>query len=612
MTTLRNGNDAYVAESTPSRNYSNSVNLVCKTGAGTQFQSYIYFALPPATYHQGVTILDAKLKLYLVSPETATHTINVRRITTLSWLLSTINWSNKPVSTTTNQATVVMSGTSAVGRELVFDVTAMMQVVSDGGAYGGFHIVNDINDYLYLGSTQHATYKPVLEITWSDDPIAPSTLSPSGNRAVALAKPVLRFDFTDVAGSTQLQSVQVQINATNVWTAPSFDSGTVATTTPQLDLATTAYAGLTAGSSTWWRVRVQDGAGLWSDWSNGAQFQRQNKSTLTITNPPVSGLITEPTPPITWTFGGTQTAWQVYVTPANATSSILYNTGKVAGTALAHTLPDGVLKDDSSYTLFLRVWDNVSREATPGDTAWVEASRNFTYSYDAATAAVTSLAATDLTPVPGVTLTWSRSTAPDSFAIRRDGKIIASNLLPGTLSTGGTNYAYTDRAADPRKAVTWRVDAIVNGKTSNASPTVTKTLNPIGTWLQDPSRGIAVRLLGREPGTWAMGETAATYNPIGGTKGVRVTQSLRGFEGSVQGTIMAGAGISSTVAQQVTDFLALKATAGRIYLLTPTGSDFTITVVCGNMVAAPVPSPAMQRAVSFDFWATEAPFTAVL
>lgn len=595
MAILQNGNDTYVNSSSPSLNYSGSTQLVVK-GAGTAlFYSYIYFARP---FPLGATILSATLRLYQVSAETVTHTVTVRRLTSLGWSLSGTNYNNRPASTTTGQVAVTKAFATPIGTEWAFDLTTMMQLVADGTAWAGLQILNNIDDYLYLGSTQHPTYKPVLEVTWSDAPDMPTSLSPSGNRAVSLAKPTLRFDFTDVSGSTQLANVQVQVNATNVWTAPTFDSGTVAATVPQLDLTTTAYAGLAVAASTWWRVRVQDGAGLWSPWSVGAQFQRQNDGTLTITNPPVSGLITEPTPPITWTFTGTtQAAWQVYITPAASTSTILHNTGKVAGTALSYTLPAGVLKDDSSYMVFVRVWDTVSREATPGDTAWVEASRAFTYSYDATVAVVTSLASTDLAPVPGVTLTWARATAPDSFAIRRNGVIIASNLLPGTLSTGGTNYAYTDRAGDPYKANTWRVDAIVNGKTSQSSPTVTRTLRPSGIWLQDPARGIAVRLLGRDAGTWTMGEVAETYTPVGGTKGVRVTQALRGYEGSISGMIVAGA---TSVAQQVADLMLLKQSPGQPYLLTT--SDFTISVVIGNVVAAPIPLPDQQKAVSFDFW----------
>ena len=65
-----------------------------------------------------------------------------------------------------------------------------------------------------------------------------------------------------------MQSIQVQTNATDVWTAPTFDSGTVASSTPELDLNTTSYAALTDGQVIYWRVRVQDMAGLWSLWSD--------------------------------------------------------------------------------------------------------------------------------------------------------------------------------------------------------------------------------------------------------------------------------------------------------------------------------------------------------
>ena len=602
---LRNGNDTYVAESTPSKNYSNSTQIVVKAGAGSQFYSYLYFVRP---FPLGATILSATLKLYQISPETATHTVTAK-VLTQPWYQSQTTWNQKPTSTTTGQVSVTKAFATPIGTEWAFDVTAVMQSVSDGLIWRGWQIITNLDDFLYLGSTQHATYKPVLEIEWSDVPDAPTTLSPSGNRAVSVAKPVLRFDFTDVSGDTSLTGVQVQINATDVWTAPSFDSGTVLTSVPELDLNTTAYAGLPVAASTYWRVRVQDGAGLWSDWSAGAQFQRQSKGTLTITNPPVSGLISEPTPPITWTFTGTtQAAWQIFITPTAQSSTILYNTGKVSGTAVSHTLPAGILVDDSSYTLTLRVWDTISRESTPGDTAWVEASRDFTYDYDATVNPVTSLVATDLAPAPGVTLTWDRATAPDSFLVRRDGVIIAADLLPGDLLVSGTTYTYTDRGADPHKAITWSVDAVVNGKTSADSPTVTMTLDTVGIWLQYPDQDIAVMLRGADPGTWAMGEAASNYAPVSGTRVLRVTQGLRGFEGSITGTIRTDD--TGTVEEYEQDLYTIKARPGWAYLLTL--SNITIPAVIGNMVIAPTDNRG-YKTVSFDFWQShDLPFSAIL
>lgn len=599
-TILRNATDSYVVAGVPSANYS-SVNTILTKAAGTgsEVRGLIYF---PRVFPLGATILSATLRLYQAGAESVSHTIKLQRLTA-TWSLSAVNWNNQPASTATGEVSLTKAG-AASGTEWAWDITALMQTVSAGGAWFGFKIISLTDEYLGFWSAQ-STLKPVLEVVWSDNPDKPTTLSPAGNRAVSVAKPVLRFDFTDVSGDTSLQAVQVQINPTNAWTAPAFDSGVVAATEPQLDLNTTAYAGLAAAASTYWRVRVQDGAGLFSDWSDGAQFQRQTQGTLAISNPPVSGLISEPTPPIVWALTGrTQNAWQVFITPSTDGSLVIHNTGKRAGTATSYTLPAGVLTDDSSYTVYVRTWDTISREATPNDTAWVQASRAFTYNYDPTVTGVTSLAVTDLAPAPAATLTWSRATAPDSFIIRRNGIIIASGLTPAQLTTGGTNYAYTDRGANPNQAVTWSVQAVVGVKTSATNPTVTATLKTIGIWLQDPTRNISVQLEGDDPGDWGMEEQATTHSPLGSTQSIRITQALGGYKGTIRGRITTTSGTS--LAAQEADMWALKANAGQKYTLAL--SNISIPVVIGNVVIAPQ-DDLRTKAVSFDFWqAGQLPF----
>jgi hypothetical protein len=601
--TISNANDTYIVAGIPAANYSGATSILTKSaGTGSEVRGLVYFSRP---FPLGVTIVSATLKLYQVGSEAGSHTLKFQRIT-VGWNISSVTWNNQPTSTATGEITKTQ-GAGADGAEWSVDVTAHMQLVSDGSAWGGWKISSTTDDYLSFYSSQAPTRKPVLEVVYSDKPQAPSTLSPSGNRAVSVAKPILRFDFTDEAGNTNLQAVQVQINATNVWTSPSFDSGTVATSDAQLDLTATAYAGLADGSSTWWRVRVQDGSGQWSDYSLGAQFQRQSKGTLTITNPPVSGLISEPTPPITWTFTGrTQSAYQVYVV---RDGEYVYNTGKITGTALSRTLPDGILKDDLSYTVYVAVWDTISRESTPNDPPYVLQTRAFVYDYDATVNPVTSLAATDLAPFPGATLTWSRATAPDTFLVRRDGVIVASNLTPGSLSTGGTNYAYTDRGVPPRRPVTWRVEAVVNGKTSASNPSVVKTLQPVGMWLSDPSRSIYIQIIGDDPGTWEMGEASAAYTPVGATRATLITQALRGFEGTLAGRLRARSG--ATLAQQEADVYRLKSTPGQVYYLTL--SNLAFPVVISNLSLSPLDSPEADKQISFKFWQSGSlPFTAAL
>jgi hypothetical protein len=607
--TLRNPNDTYVVATIPAGNYSDRTTILTKSaGTGGEVRSLIWF--PKPNIPLGAQVVSATLRLYQAGAEAGSHTVKLQKITALSWLISKVTWANKPTTTATGEVSVTL-GAGAAGREWAFDVTAHIQAAVDGGVWSGWTLVSTTDEYLYFHSAQAVDLKPVLEVVWSDAPEAPATMAPSSNRAVSVAKPVLRFNFTDIVGNTALQAVQVQIDAANNFTSGiDFDSGTVVTSSPELDLSTTAYAGLAADASTWWRARVQDAAGVWSDWSASAQFQRKTKGTLAFTNPPVSGLITEPTPPIIWSLTGrTQRAWQVFITPSTDNTLVLHNTGKVSNTDTSYTLPAGVIKDDQSYNVHLRVWDTIDREGTPSDQAYTYTVRTFTYDYDATVAPVTSLAVTDQSPVPAALLTWSRSTAPDSFVVRRNGVVVAANLDPAELSTGGTGYAYTDRGADPNKSVTWSVHAIVNGKTSTPNPTVSTTLRPVGIWLSDPARGIYVQLLDQDEGNWSMGEVATSYMPVGGSRAIRVTQALRGFEGNISGRIMTTS--TGTVDAKAAALWDLKETPGRSYVLTL--SDLTIPVVIGNLVVQPLPLKEIVKRVAFDFWQVDdLPFRAVL
>jgi hypothetical protein len=604
----RSAVDTFVTAVFPSANYQQSSQIAIRTGgAGTSY-GLLYM---PGGFPRGAVIVSATLHLYTRDAFAASTTITLKRLTQ-KWSSSGVNYTNRPTVTSTGSVAVTKASGTA-NQRWDFDVTAHMQLLADGTLFTGWQIESNTTAYTVVHSSQAtgsaAPYKPVLEVTYSDAPDAPSTLAPSGNRVVSLAKPTLRFNFHDTVASTALQAVQVQINATNSWGAPSFDSGTVLTSDAELDLAATAYAGLADGSSTWWRVRVQDGAGVWSAWSAGAQFTRRTKGTLTITNPPVSGTISEPTPPITWTFTGrTQTAWSLTVTSDDYTDR-LYESGKRTNTDTAHTLPAGILKDDVSYAVHVRIWDEYSRESTPGDTPYQYAFRDFTYDYDATVNPVTSFTVTDLAPVPGVKLAWSRATAPDSFVVRRNGGIAESGLLPGDLLVSGTNYEYVPQhPGDPWKSTTWSVHAVVNGKTSTPNPSAAITIKPQGIWLRDVDRDLKFMLLGREEGSWTMGEEAETHAPVGASHAIRITQALRGHEGSVSGVLMAGPG--GTLDAQVAAFYAMKSTPGRTYMLT--GRRLNIPVVVGRLSLLPVAKPDPQFQVTFDFWATERPFKAVL
>lgn len=604
---VTNGTDTFVKQNRPSDKHAGTDYLEFSSISGSNRYAYLSFARP---FPKGVTILSAKLRMTQRYDEVGSTTVTLKKVTQ-AWTSTKMTWNNKPAVTTTDSKALTKG---ALPKYTVweFDVTTHMQAVADGAAWYGWRFETNNTTYYRQffsanASVSGRSVKPTLEIVYIEKPSKPTQLAPAGGRVTALAKPVLRFDFTDSQGSTTMQAFQVQMNTTNVFTAPAFDTGTVLASVPQLDLSTTAYAGLADGATVYWRVRVQDDSGLWSSWSDATSFTRRNKPTLTIINPP-AGVIDEPTPPIIWSLtGGTQTAYQVIV--KNANGDWLHSSGKLTSADVDYTIPAGVIKASGvTYGLELRVWDTYSRESTPGDTAWIAAAKNVTYNYDATTNPVTALTAALQFPKPVVKLTWSRSLAPDSFVVRRDGEIIKALLEPLDAFVSGTSYQYTDYDASPGKAHVYQVDAVVNGKTSADSPTVTVTPKAVGIWLMDPAEDIYVQILDADEGSWSMGEEAGMFSPLGGTKSVRVTQALRGYEGSLSGRIAEYPDSLGTISEQEDDIWKLKSRPGRTYTLAL--SDISMKVVIGNVVVAPLPGKELLKKVSFDFWAQSVPFQA--
>lgn len=595
--TVETGIDSYVPSDHPDLRYGDAKSMILRNSAPIS-QGLLWLKSPvPAN----ATVVSATLRLY-GKGAWSSLTVNVQRISA-SWSQSQVTYNNRPGAT---GATASLAQANTDGLLWPIDVTALVQSIANGAANYGFKLTTPGTRAEFY-SLNAGTLRPALDVTWSDAPNTPHTLSPSGSRSVSIAKPTLRFDYVDVSGAQSLTAVQVQIDAAGNFATPGFDSGTVAASVPELDLTTTAYAGLTAGSSTQWRVRVQDSGGLWSAWSDPAIFARAAQPALTITNPaaPASNFVTEMTPPITWTFTG-QTAYRVRISLDSDPAHPLHDSGKLTATTTTYTLPAGVITSQSvTYRVTVDAWDGVSREATPGDTPYVEAFRAFTFSLSGTVATVTSLTAVaDSAGSPAVTLTFNRSTAPDSFTVLRDGKRAASGLLPSDLFVSGTQYHYVDRYAAANKQHTWTVQAVVNGVTSSGNPTATATANTTAVWLASADLGLMVPIHVTDGTSFDMPETSAVYYPIGATAAVRITQGRRGLEGSVSGRVIDWAG--TPAATWVANLLTFKAQPDLELSIT-LGAQ-ALRVVIGNIVPAPlVGSNPDDRAVSFNFWSLDGP-----
>jgi hypothetical protein len=592
--TLRNPTDTWANSTKTSKNYATASQL--QMGGSTQY-AYLFFnrAAP-----LGAVITSATLTLYRRGTATGSRTLTARRIAS-SWKASRLTWANKPGVLSGASPAATDAGTTD-GSPVTINVTTLLQAVSDGGAWYGLRIESSDATARAWGSAQNLSqYKPSLTVSWSEAPDSPTQLSPSGGRVVAVAKPVLRCDFTDELGDTSMVALQVQTSTSTDFTTPAFDSGSVATDIPEYDLAPTAWAGFTS-SLRYWRIRVQDGAGLWSPYSDPASALLVAKGTVTITNPAVSpnDFVSELTPPILWTFSLTQQAWQVRVWAASDPSTLLADSGKRTGTETSWTLPSGTFKSSTigvTYVVEVRCWDTQNRETTPDVPIYASTTRSFTVSLSGATTAVSGLAAAADANAPRVVLSWTRATAPDSYLITRDGAAVEDDLAAVDALISGTSYQYIDDTALPWRSHQWNVRAVVNGIASS-STTVTATPKQRGIWLLDKGLGLTVWIAGADEGTWSLGEEASVVTPLNATSSMRRIQSQRGFEGSISGTLVDQYGV--TALQYEAALLAMRANPTRVVTLSL--ADLSIRVLLGNIATWPTPQSPPLRRCSFDFW----------
>lgn len=545
---VRNFRDSYVDSAKPARNYSTTNRL--KVKSGTIF-SYLFCSKPMPP---GAVVTSAILRVWNAETWAGSITLSADRLSG-SWAGSRINWNNKPAVTGATASTTKSNAPANTMWEI--DVTSIMNLVSQGSLWYGIRLSTNATAVKNMHSAQSgaAELRPQLIIQWSDAPEAPDGLAPDGNRAVSNPKPVLAYDFTDVAGDTTLAMHQIQLSTVSTFATTVFDSGWVATADPQFDLSTSTYAGLTSGASIYWRVRAQDGAGIQSAWSDPAQFSYTPKGTLTSTTlggPDVNGkyFVQDTTPPVIWSLtGATQASYRVTIVDLARPDVVLYDSKKVTGTtnsidtggATGRTLRSST----ATYRLLIRVWDTVVREKTPDSTIYYDYQQDFIYAPSATVTSPTLDSVTPIMPWPWIDITFSRSTPPDSFTVFRDGDVVEANLDPGALSVGGTSYTYRDREAAPRIAHTWKVTANVNAVDSSFSNTKTATTKPFITWMMNPdtSSPIALAKSADQPSPVVDAQAMSSqevHQPVGGTSPVLITQYVSGYEGHVDAVLSDG------------------------------------------------------------------------
>lgn len=603
---LRNASDAYVSEKYPARNYNSARRIYLADGsaANTRF-GYIYFGVPSGM--SGTQVLSAKLRLYSGGGNWGGDvTVTLRRLAS-KFSVNRVNWNNKP--DITGLVKSLTKNNAASGTMWEFNITDEMQQIADGAPWYGVRIQATGSAAKWMFSSQAAErYRPTLEITWSDAPDQPEVLIPDFGVAVGVPKPTLKWDFVDPSGDTTMQSFYLRLFSTEAL-ADANGPGDLLdlqqpSTTPMWDLDNTTYAGIAEGATVWWRVQNVDGAGIPSAWSDPAFFTRDDKGVVNITNPAAGSpaFVEEATPPFSWTFTGqTQEAYEVILTTPETPEKYLWTSGVITSTDTAVTPPPKKITEvGKTYRLIVRIYDTVDRVALPDDPIYVEATRDFVFNLSTAVTPVSDLVGTIDTYRSRITLDWTRATAPDYFVIMRDGQVV-EEVEPSELLVGGTAYRYRDDEAQPRRDHTWEVAAKVNGATSATNPTVNGRVKPITTVLSETDNDRTIFLF--EPKVAAeKAESSEIHYLLGDAPPVLISQSLRGYEGTVTGVLLNDTVPGMTADGQLSSLNWFKERPGQVLKLV--WVDKVMRVVIRNVTDEPIayPDGSVEYLVSFEFF----------
>ena len=545
----------------------------------------------------GATVTSATVEFTQWSDEGGSRTLRLRPIDE-GWN-SNVTWGNRP--SVGAEVDAVTLAAPQRGATWSFDVTTEVQeVVSGQRTDRGWQLAADsaVSNTLTLKGSAASTRWPRLVVVYTMTPPAPENLHPASG-AVSVAKPVLTFDASD-----SIIALQVQVDPGMDEVTPDFDSGTLAAAGGYLDLADTAYAGLAADATTSWRVRQETGGG-WSDWSEWVDFTRLAKATLTITNPGATS--DDGTPPVTWTFTGTQTAWEARL--LDAAGDVLDESGYTPGTDLAWTPERGLTTDGQVGTIELLVWDDSERVAVPGDPEYVIVTQEITYTLDPTVDPVTTLVATRAVGAPDVILTGTRTGGiPDEVDVFRNGVKVARHV--GTDVFTGTAYTITDVLPPVGKPLTYRVAPRVDGLTASGGPTATLTVHAKGIWIVDlEDTDNRVHLYGDVP-EQAQPETAVVHTPLlkvaGAGQVVRRRLVRYRPQGAVTGTVTdlghAGVPSAATCEALLRDWADFD--AGHRFRLVFSGFDGDCII--GDLTFTEVDNPSQETRrtldVSMNYW----------
>jgi len=178
-----------------------------------------------------------------------------------------------------------------------------------------------------------------------------------------------------------------------------------------------------------------------------------------------------------------------------------------------------------------------------------------------------------------------------------DGSAVQDRIDSTDLLVSGTTYAMLYYGVAGNKPHGFEVEAVVSDagklKHSQGNSTVTVTFNVDQIWFVDSGDDAVysegdppnmVCLSGQDTQTLAIGESSATFYPVGRRDPIRVVDAIRGLEGTVSGTLFDD--------NQSTSFNLLESfkdphRSASVYRLI--FGTLNIPVQLGNVAVAPLP-----------------------
>ncbi len=540
--------DTHVNAAHPDRAYPSSNRMQVEDGAAL---GYLWQDLSAVL---GATVVSATLSLHIYERPSASL-LRVRNLRNRpQW--STTTWNRRPTTGSTTRSASTAGATEG-GHRLDIDVLTFVQDVADGVDWFGWQIETDTSTsgpvFVYSSNGTldwQIARKPILTVEWADEPDIPEGLVPAEG-VTKTAAPILRWEFADHGGDERLALVQVQTaTSEDGFASPAWDSGPVTSTAPQLDLATqgsTPYTPVASGVPVWWRARHADGGGLWSkDWSAPVRFTYEAPASWDLLAP-TGGVITDLTPTvIAQMSGATLTRWRIRLGPKGDFKTVLWDTqvqpqDPALGSQVRFEAPASLrLRDDAAYWMRVDGWDDRDRVSTPGVLAQYTQWAEVRYDNDLGVAPTASLSATPIGDSPFVELSWSRTNAPDEWAVVRNGRLV-DKLDPADVITGPGAYRWVDWTCPPRQEVVYEVRPVENGRTGTC-PGVAARTDVVGIWLHTDSDAVCLYHRGSRPESLPLNlaEDSTVVDLAGAPHSVVQTGIRRGWRGTVEGDLAGG------------------------------------------------------------------------